>query len=129
MIGVEIHDMHPRGFLSFDLKEILHCLGEDAIERVWRCTNLEVTGDSTPELEAAERADTLISGERLLALAERTHQVIWGDFLGSRPSESTESLRIIAIDSSFWQVFGDEACLAKIRAFFTDVRPAAVDAG
>jgi hypothetical protein len=80
MLGVEIHDMHPRGFLSFDLKEILHCLGEDATERVWRCTNLEITGDATPELEAAERADTLISGERLLALAERTNQVIWGDF-------------------------------------------------
>jgi len=44
MVGVEIHDKDPRGFLSFDLKEILHCLGEDATERVWRCTDLEARG-------------------------------------------------------------------------------------
>jgi hypothetical protein len=119
--------MHPRGFLAFDLKDILRCLGDDATDRVWRCANLEVTGEAMQELEALERTSANITGDQLLALAERTNQVIWGDFLGRRVSEKEGSIRIRAIDSSFWEVFGDNACLEKVRATFRDVRPAAVD--
>ena len=129
MPGLEIHDMHPRGFLGFDLKDVLRCLGKDATDRIWRCVNLEVTGEATRELEAVEETGEVLTGERLMSLAERTNQVIWGDFLGRRPGEETESLRISAIDSSFWEVFGDEGCLDKVRAAFRDVRPAPHDAG
>jgi hypothetical protein len=129
MLGLEIHDMDHRGGLAFDLKDILGCLGTDATGRAWRCEYLEATGESMQVLETFERSGTLVDGELLLALAERTNQVIWGDFFGRRPGEATDSLRIHAIDSTLWEVFGDDVCLAKIRAKFKDVRPADWEAG
>jgi hypothetical protein len=129
MPGVEIHDKHPRGFLAFDLKEILRCLGHDALDRAWRCVNLECTGEAMEELEALEQSGAAVSGERLLALAERTNQVIWGDFLGRRSGEAADTLRIHAIDGTVWEVFGDDDCLGKVRATFKDVRTASEEAG
>jgi len=124
MTGIEIHDMHPLGYLAFDLKEILCCLGSEVTNRVWRCTGLEVTGEAMEEFEAAENTGERIDAETLASLAARTNQVIWGKFFGRHPQDNFDSLIICAIDSSFWEVFGNDACLDKIRACFTDVRPA-----
>jgi hypothetical protein len=124
MQGVEVHDKDSQGCLAFDLREILLCLGDDATDRVWHCENLWVTGEAFQEFEFVEKAATEIEGSRLLSLAERTAQVIDGDFLGRRRGEKGVSIRIRAVDSSFWEVIGDEACLDKLRAGFRDVRPA-----
>ena len=127
MDGIEIHDMDPGGFLAFDLREIVRCLGDDVTSRNWRCATLECTGDATKELESIARSREVITGERLVALAERTFQVVNGDFFGRLPGEQQDSLRIRAIDSSLWEVFGDDASLAKVRATFTDLQPAVPD--
>jgi len=124
MNGVEIHDCHRRGYLAFDLKDILRALGQDAKERVWRVEQLECTGEATPELEQIEAASTAVTGEELLALAERTNQIIEGTFLGRLTSENRDSLRIHAVDSTLWEVFGDERCLSHIRDSFLYVRAA-----
>jgi hypothetical protein len=129
MLGVEIRDMHPRGFLAFDLREILRCLGSEATDRVWRCQGLDVTGDAAEELEATEEAGTELSGDALLCLADRTTQVIDGQFLGRLPGEVVPSVRIRAIDSTSWEVYGDELCIDRVRAAFKSVRPAQPDAG
>lgn len=60
----------------------------------------------------------------LFAISRQIDQVIWGEFESRRPREACASLLISAIDSSYWEVFGSDACLAKIRSTFRDVRPA-----
>jgi hypothetical protein len=123
MRGVELRDMHPRGYLAFDLKDILQCLGDDVLTRTWRCTHLECTGEATRELEEIETGRVEVSGARLLELALRTNQVVWGDFLGRKPNELNLSLILRAIDSSLWEVFGNEDCLRKLSHSFRDVHP------
>jgi len=123
MRGVELRDMHPRGYLTFDLKEILQCLRDDVFARTWRCAYLECTGAAPRELEAIQTGQVEVSGARLLALAMRTSQVIGGDFLGRRPDEPKPSLVLRAIDSTLWEVFADDDCLRKLSHSFEDVRP------
>jgi hypothetical protein len=123
MNGVEIHDMHPRGYLAFDLKEILVCLKEDALAREWSTASVESTGSAAVALESLEDGAP-VSGERLLDLSTGVIQIIWGVFSGRIPGEATDSLVIKAIDSTFWEVFGSPAHLAGIQACFHDVRPA-----
>jgi hypothetical protein len=129
MNGVEIHDMDPRGFLAFDLREVLACLGEEASCREWTCQGLECAGDGTEDLDEIERESRAISGTRLCDLAGRINQVIWGEFYGRQPHEKNASLIVKAIDSTLWEVFGDEKCLSLVRTRFTSVKPAAYELG
>lgn len=85
--------------------------------------DLWITGDAAPELHVVEQAGTVLSGQELLSSAERMTQVINGEFVGTRPSEELDTLRIHAVDSSFWEVFGDEGCLNRVRSAFSGVRP------
>lgn len=124
MHGVEIHDMHPSGYLALDLRDIVECLGSAAEERVWTCKWVECTGEATPELTALSDSGESFAGHRLAALARRVDQVIDGDFLGTQPGETTPTLVIRAVDSSWWEVHGDELCIERIGRRFTDVRPA-----
>lgn len=127
MDGIEIHDVHPRGYLAFDLKEILGCLRQEVLERTWECRGIESTGETADTLEALENNAARVSGQKLVELAEQINQVIWGNFSGRLSSEVTDSLVIKAIDSSLWEVFGSRACLEKVRHAFCDVRPAGYD--
>lgn len=124
MDGVEIHDEHPRGYLAFDLKEILGCLRQEVLERTWECCGIESTGVTAGALEALERNPTRVAGYKLVELAEQINQVVWGTFSGRLSSEVTDSLVIKAIDSTLWEVFGSSECLAKVKHAFRDVRPA-----
>ena len=124
MQGVEIHDLHPQGYLSFDLKHILQCLHADVVCRHWLCESVECLGESAQELEGLAQSGNTVAGEEFIAIATRTHQVIWGTFKGRLPHEQQSTLTIKAIDSSQWEVFGEQACLTKIQATFKDVRPA-----
>jgi hypothetical protein len=77
MQGVEIHDLHPLGYLSFDLKDILQCLRADVVCRRWLCESVECVGESSQELESLAQVGNDVVGEELIAIAARTHQVIW----------------------------------------------------
>jgi hypothetical protein len=124
MHGVEIHDRHPRGYLAFDLKEIIECLREEVLAREWRVEGVESTGTRSDELESLEGSNCTISGLHLYALTEGINQIIWGTFSGKLPTEAADSLIIKAIDSTLWEVFACSASLAKVQASFRDVRPA-----
>ncbi len=129
MLGVEIHDMQPRGYLALDLRDIVECLGPAVEGRTWTCKWVECTGEAAPELTRLSDSGESFAGHQLSELARRIVQVIDGDFIGTRPGEASPSLLIRAEDSSWWEVHGDEACIDLIRRRFTSVRPARYDAG
>ena len=90
---------------------------------------MECMGDAANELEALSDDGKSVDGSRLIELAARTRQVIWGEFRGRLPVEVADSLVIKAIDSTLWEVFGSDEHLRKIEVAFHDVRPAEEDAG
>jgi L-alanine-DL-glutamate epimerase-like enolase superfamily enzyme len=89
----------------------------------------ECTGDGIDELDEIERESRAISGTRLCDLAGRITQVIWGEFYGRQLHEKNATLIVKAIDSTLWEVFGDEKCLSLVRAKFSAVKPAAYELG
>ncbi len=68
--------------------------------------------------------DGQLSGSDLAALAENTRHVIWGEFVGSAPTQSDKPWVIIrAVDSTFYEIDSDdEAVLNKISSTYKDVR-------
>jgi hypothetical protein len=93
------------------------------------CKWVECSGEATPELTGLSDSGEPFAGHRLAALARRLDQVIDGDFIGTRPGETSPTLVIRAVDSSWWEVHGEEACIERIGRRFTDVRPVRYHAG
>lgn len=63
----------PLSLAHFALKEILRCLGKDVTDRMWQYVEIEVTGEATPEFEAArETGDSLLANGCCRSLSERT---------------------------------------------------------
>ena len=128
-MGAEIRDADARGFLAFDLRDILACLGAEVTERIWTCEGVDCTGEGVEEIFDVDYRGLAIPGARLVELAGRVLQIIDGTFYGRRPGEDTPSIVVRAVDSTLWEVFGGEECLRKIEDGFSDVRPADPDAG
>lgn len=129
MNGLEIRDMHPQGFLAFDLRDVLGCLSDEALKRTWICNSVECTGEAADELEHVSSSAAPLSGSELLDLSNRIYQVIDGNFYGSLPGEPSATLVIRAIDSTLWEVFGNERCLSLVRLSFNAVKPARYEHG
>ena len=66
MRGLELRDADSRGFLSFDLRDILACLGRDAIERMWTWQDVDCTGEGVDEFFEAVYQGQAIPGSRLI---------------------------------------------------------------
>ncbi|KAA0695593.1 hypothetical protein DTW90_21630 [Neorhizobium sp. P12A] len=75
-------------------------------------------------LEGLAQDDGELSGSDLVTIAENTRQVIWGEFVGSAPTQSNKPWVVIrAVDSTFYEIDSDdEAVLNKIRSTYKDVR-------
>lgn len=75
-------------------------------------------------MEELARHNAQLLGSELAALAENTRQVIWGEFVGSEPTQSDKTwVTIRAIDSTFYEIdTDDEAVLRKINSIYKDVR-------
>ena len=134
MIGIRIadgvgDDQEP---LAVDLRDILRALGPEAADWMWivssvRAPNKEfrseefmATGDGADELEALMRSGSRVSSAQLAAIADRTRQVIWGAFRAfPQASPDRECARILAIDSTFYEVWCRDATIAEriLRAF------------
>jgi hypothetical protein len=123
MTGVEIHDRAGAGFLAFDLRDILQALGPRILPLLWRCSNIESTGDGAERLHRVADEGTWVDGTTLHEIAESVMQVIDGEFFGHRGADSPPEIIIWAIDSTLWMVFGDADALERIRRRFSDVRP------
>ena len=128
MRGLELRDADSRGFLSFDLRDILACLGRDAIERMWTWQDVDCTGEGVDEFFEAVYQRQAIPGSRLIELSRRV-LISDGIFYGRHPGEDAPSIVIKSVNSTLWEVFGSDESLRKIESGFTNVRPASPDAG
>ena len=126
MRGVQIRDMHERGFLAVDLQHILDLFGARTIQSLWRASEVwatgQETGEAAQELEALADGQPFIAGEHLSRLAHRIVQVIDGEFSAFERSSDSPWIIIRAVDSSFYEVFSTEpAVLDRVRASFRKV--------
>ena len=113
-----------RGFLEFDLVELLAVLGESARSSTWRCSVKECISveKARPNLEDAYNTADGLSGTELLALAAETRQVIDGVFQAFRAGEDSQWIKLEAIDSTYWEVFASDALqLSPFKSRFREV--------
>lgn len=135
MFQLPIEDAVPAGkwpggeILACDLRHILRAIGSDALGWIWFVNGvlavdepLMATGEGADGLEDLERSGERVSGSQLLEIAERTHQVIWGEFRAYRDDGEPEPwMRMIAFDSSRYEVWcEDEETLRRVAFAFTN---------
>jgi hypothetical protein len=140
MTTLTIHDLKEHA-LAFDLRDLLRLLAPRSLQATWVITTVksldrkhewfDATGDGGEQLERLARENTRLSGSELLTIADRTRQVIWGEFIASFPVNPEENWVIVrALDSSFYEITTrDEAVLETISSTFEDVRHADAPTG
>lgn len=130
MKKLAIFDLDDFG-LAFDLRDVLRVLAPRSLAATWTirtpdASSFEATGAGGARLEELADVSAQVGGDELLALADDTVQVIWGDFVGALPDDpNREWLIVRAVDSSFFEIETlDQAALATIESSFKDVRVA-----
>jgi hypothetical protein len=138
MKTIRIKDQAPNGILAVDLIGILHAVGSRSINSVWRASAVEAlivgdpvverdeiwaTGDGADELDELARSGARVSGARLVEVAKRVAQIIWGEFKGyDGPSTVDPWITIIACDSTWFEVRStDDEALARLEVSFRDI--------
>lgn len=133
MATLRIYDL-KQNVLALDLRDLLRLLAPRSLQANWIVSTVksskpgqerfEATGESGEQLEALAQDNAWLSGSDLAALAENTRQVIWGEFVGSGPTQSDKTWVIIrAVDSTFYEIdTDDKAVLSKISSTYKDVR-------
>lgn len=142
---VSIHDQSPRGYLAFDLRDVLAALGDNVSQWTWWVTELDALGDAEVQsfcdaVESQGENGVWVTAEEFMLLAGKIEQTIEGKFFGftkdRSPSELTDEdlnwgrfptnqmqIGILAVDSSFFEVFArQESIVAAVRSKFSDVR-------
>ncbi len=125
MRGIQIQDRDKCGVLSFDLADILKAIGKEAERFQWTCRNVECTGNAAPELEALAEEEKSITNAELQNLAKGISQTIDGEFVG-KAEDHTVRLLILAIDSTYWEVFGAESVIGQLEKIFQKTLPVAM---
>jgi hypothetical protein len=102
------------------LIDVLDALGrEDVLSRNWIAQWVEAAGTpgAANEIEAASDTGTPISGKHLLELAAEGVQLIEG-LLSGTSSIGRLPIAVRAVDSSHWDVEGDEGALRRFAQRF-----------
>lgn len=105
---------------SVSLADVLSALGlAHVIERTWRTDDMEVAGNpsAADELRAVVVDRRTISGQRLVEVARAGVQIVDGTLTGTS-SSGTDDLLVHAIDSSHWDVEGDEDAIGAFRGVY-----------
>lgn len=133
MTTLRVYDLKDH-VLALDLKDLLQLLAPRSLEARWLVSTVksfkpghewfEATGEGGERLEGLAQDDGQLSGSDLASIAEKTQQIIWGEFIGSAPTQSDKPWVIIrAVDSTFYEIdTDDEAVLNKISSTYKDVR-------
>lgn len=117
------------GSLSFDLRDVLRSLGPEALDWAWTVAAveengeaLEAVGEGWADLQAFERSGERVAGSRLVRIAERVEQVVWGEFRAYRERAAPEPcVRIVAFDGSCFEVWSDDGAIHdRLLARFKD---------
>jgi hypothetical protein len=120
--GLTITTRDARGFLAIDLRDLLPILETKGLESTWRLNGVEaVDGDAAVAMHEISDTGALVSGERLLELANGVSQVIDGEFSAYLAASSEPWIRIRAIDSDAYEVVTkDLESYRKIKERFPD---------
>lgn len=133
MTAIRVYDLKD-SVLALDLIDLLRLLAPRSLEVRWVVSTVksaqpghewfEATGEGGELLERLAQEDGQLSGFDLAALAERTRQVIWGEFVGSDPAQSDKPwVTIRAVDSTFYEIDSDDkTVLNKISSTYKDLR-------
>ena len=129
MVTLAIHDRRENHGLVIDLRHLLTLVAPLSLTARWTIKSPQwedfwATGEGGLRLEKLAEASAEVGGDELLALANETEQVIWGDFVGNLTGEPNGIwMTIRAVDSSYFEVeTTDREAIAKIKARFSDVR-------
>jgi hypothetical protein len=118
MKTLRISDLEA-GYLAFDLRELLEVLGERSVAARWVCRVEETVsfdGYSSIQLEEQYNNPGGMSGARLYRLAKGTRQVIDGVFEAFEGASLW--VKLVAVDSSYWEVTADDDALDQFRLRF-----------
>ncbi len=130
---LRVYDLNQH-VLALDLRDLLRLLAPRSLEERWVVSTVkssisgeewfEAIGEGRERLEELAQEDGQLSGSDLAALAEKTRQVIWGEFVCLAPTQSDKPwVTIRAVDSTFYEIDSDdEAVLNKIISTYKDVR-------
>jgi len=123
MKQLTIADKTADGVLSFDLRDIIRCLGAPAMESYWEIGQVECLGAGADAFYKQARQAARLSGRSLLRLADHVDQVIDGEFRGYRNVADREPWVIVrAVDSSAYDIESDDdAALNMLRRRFKEV--------
>lgn len=94
------------GSLSFDLRDLLETIGEDATKSLWRAPGVNyVSSDEReiPVMESLGRGEE-VQGDDLRGGISRLLQVVDGDFEAFLDNEESPWLILRAVDSSWWEI-------------------------
>lgn len=84
MQTITVMDMNEAGMLSFDLRDLLACVAQRAMQMNWRVRDLECMGERADELQYLADQNHLISGPHLIAIADGSIRSSTASFLGMR---------------------------------------------
>jgi hypothetical protein len=133
MTSLRIYDLKDH-VLALDLRDVLRLLAPRSLQASWIVSSVkssrpehewfEATGDGGEKLQALAQSKSHVSGADLAALAEKTQQVIWGEFTGFAPTPPGNIWVVIrAADSTFYEIeTDDETVLGRIISAYNDIR-------
>ncbi len=87
---------------------------------------MECADHAAPKLEALADKDKSITNAELQRLANRISQTIDVEFIG-KAEDDTVRLLILAIDSTYWEVYGDESVIGQLDKTFQRTSPVAMN--
>jgi hypothetical protein len=141
---VTVHDLAPQGYLAFDLRDILCCLGPVLYSYSWLITELDCTGAETePFAQAVARnreQGLVLSAEEFWSAAQKIQQTIDATAIGIpkkayssqelnglrdiwRFPETQAQLVIRAVDSSYFEIMTkDYHTVHLMKQCFKDVQ-------
>jgi hypothetical protein len=123
MPGITIRDADERHVLVVDLAGILNLVGERALHSRWLVSGVDAPGGETAdELGYVSDNHVVVTGERLLELAQGVWQIIDGKFQAFENDSASPWLTIYAVDSSAYDVVcKDVGLLDRLKSTFRAV--------